>query len=171
MRWAHTSRKTAAALAAFFFLGLASPCAAQSGTAQILPLDPDPLVITTKNGPQSYLVEIADDASERAVGMMFRKTAPQDRAMLFDFGQSRLVTMWMRNTFAPLDILFIDDSLRIVKINPNAVPRSQEFIGSGKAVRFALELAAGEAERDGLRVGDIVQHPYMARALGGATAK
>jgi uncharacterized protein len=170
MRWASSSRNIAAALAAFFFLVLAA-AAAQSETAQILPLDAAPLVIATKNGPKSYLVEIADDASERAVGMMFRKTAPQDRAMLFDFGQTRLVTMWMRNTFAPLDILFIDDEMRIVKISPNAVPRSEEYISSGAPVRFALELAAGEAERDGLRVGDLVQHPAIARALNGAQEK
>jgi uncharacterized protein len=171
MRWASSSRKTAALLAAFFVLGLAPPSAAQSGTPQILPLDAAPVVIATKNGPKSYSVEIADDASERAVGMMFRTSAPQDRAMLFDFGQTRMVTMWMRNTFAPLDILFIGDDMRIAKISPNAVPRSEEFIGSGAPVRFALELAAGEAEHDGLRVGDLVQHPAIARALNGAQDK
>jgi uncharacterized protein len=152
-------------------MSLALPFAAQSETAQILPLDPAPLVIATQNGPKSYQVEIADDASERAVGMMFRKSAPQDQGMLFDFGQTRLVTMWMRNTFAPLDILFIDDEMRIIKINPNAVPRSEEYIGSGEPVRFALELAAGEAERDGIQVGDLVQHPAMARAVNGAQEK
>ena len=145
--------------------------AAQTATAQILPLDAEPLVIATQNGPKSYLVEIADDASERAVGMMFRETAPQDRAMLFDFGQTRLVTMWMRNTFAPLDIVFIGDDMRIVKISANAVPKSEEFISSREPVRFALELAAGEAERDGLRVGDLVQHPAIAHALSGDQAK
>ena len=57
---------------------------------QILPLDPQPLVIAARGGPRSYSVEIADDASERAVGMMFRKSAPRDRGMLFDFGQIAL---------------------------------------------------------------------------------
>ena len=137
----------------------------------MLPLDPQPLVIATQSGPKSYLVEIADDASERAVGMMFRASAPQNRGMLFDFGQTRLVTMWMRNTFAPLDIIFISDEMRIVKISPNAVPRSEEFIGSGEPVRFALELAAGEAERGGMKPGDLVQHSAIMRALSGNQAK
>jgi uncharacterized protein len=170
MRWASSSRNIAATLAAFFFLVLAAT-GAQSEAAQILPLDPAPLVIATKNGLKSYSVEIADDASERAVGMMFRMSAPQDQGMLFDFGQTRLVTMWMRNTFAPLDIVFIGDDMRIVKISADAVPRSEEFISSREPVRFALELAAGEAERDGLRVGDLVQHPAIARALNGAQKK
>jgi uncharacterized protein len=172
MRLAISSGKTAAVLAAFFFVSLTSPAAlAESAGAQILPLDPEPLVIAAKGGPKSYSVEIADDSSERAVGMMFRKTAPQDRAMLFDFGQTRMVTMWMRDTYVPLDILFIDESMRIVKISANAVPRSDDIIGSGGPVRFALELAAGEAERDRLSIGDLVQHPAIARALKGAPAK
>ncbi len=157
-------------MAAFFFLGVPLPAAAGEGSAQVLPLDPQPVVIAAQSGSKSYSVEIADNASERAVGMMFRKTAPQDRAMLFDFGQTRLVTMWMRNTFVPLDILFIDDEMRIVTISRNAVPRSEEFISSGGPVRFALELAAGEADRDGLRVGDLVQHPAMVRDRNGAQA-
>jgi uncharacterized protein len=159
-------------LAAFFFTSLTSPAAlAESASAQMLPLDPEPLVIAARDGPKSYSVEIADDSSERAVGMMFRTSAPQDRAMLFDFGQTRMVTMWMRNTFVPLDILFIGEDMRIVKISRNAVPRSEDIIGSGGPVRFALELAAGEAERDRLRVGDLVQHPAIVRALQEAPAK
>jgi uncharacterized protein len=170
MRWAHSSQNIAVVMAAFFFVVLQLPAAADSGTAQILQLDTQPVIIATQNGPKSYLVEIADDASERAVGLMFRKTAPQDRAMLFDFGPSRIVTMWMRNTFVPLDILFIDEKMRIVTISRNAVPHSEEFISSGGPVRFALELAAGEADRNGLRIGDRVQHPAMERELNGAQA-
>ena len=170
MRWAHSSQNIAVVMAAFFFMAVPLPAAADEGSAQILPLDPQPVVIATRNGPKSYSVEIADDASERAVGMMFRKSAPQDSAMLFDFGQTRLVTMWMRNTFVPLDILFIDDEMRIVTISRNAVPRSEEFISSGGPVRFALELAAGEADRDGLRVGDRVRHPAMVRDRNGVQA-
>ena len=171
MRWASSSRNIAAALAAFFFLARSFAAAAESGSAQILPLDPQPLMIATRDGPKSFAAEIADDASERAVGMMFRTAAPQDRAMLFDFGEARLVTMWMRNTLVPLDILFIDENMRIVRISPDAVPRSEQFISSGEPVRFALELAAGEAERSGIQVGDLVQHPALARALGGEQAK
>lgn len=154
-------------MAAFFFLSPLSPdAAAQTGGELVLPLDPAPLVISTGRGPKAYKIEIADDASERAVGMMFRQLTPLDRGMLFDFGETRLVTMWMRNTFVPLDILFIGEDMRVSKISSNAEPRSLDIIGSGGPVRFALELAAGSAERDGIGLGDKVQHPSMARALG-----
>ena len=171
MRWARSSRNIAAFLAAFFVVVLITPAAmAETGAAQILPVDPLKLVIATKNGQRSYFIEIADDFSERAVGMMFRRSAPADRAMLFDFGESRLVTMWMRNTFVPLDIVFIGEDLRIVKISADAEPLSLAIIGSQEPVRFALELAAGAAKRDGLRVGDSVEHPAITRSLAKAPA-
>jgi uncharacterized protein len=169
MRWAHSSRNIAAAMAAFFVVVLMTPAAkAENTTAQILPVDPQKLVIATKDGPRSYFIEVADDASERAVGMMFRKSAEPIRAMLFDFGETRLVTMWMRNTFLPLDIVFIGEDRRIVKISANAEPLSLAIIGSQEPVRFALEFAAGAAKRDGLRVGDLVAHPAVTRSLARA---
>lgn len=159
-------------MAAFFLVGLIAPTAiAETSAAQILPVDPQKLVIATKNGWRSYFIEVADDSSERAVGMMFRRSTPADHAMLFDFGESRLVTMWMRNTFVPLDIVFIGEDMLIVKINANAVPQSLDIIGSGEPVRFALELAAGVAQRDGLQVGDSVQHPAIAASLAKVPTK
>ena len=137
----------------------------------MLTVDPQPLMIESASGRRAYAIEIADDASERAIGMMFRKSAPEGRGMLFDFGQNRLVTMWMRNTFVPLDILFIDQEMRIVKISAKAEPQSLAIIGSGEPVRFVLELAAGAALRDGLRCGDIVQHPALALAVESGKSK
>jgi uncharacterized protein len=158
-------------MAAFFVFGLILPAAvAQTNAAQILPVDPQKLVIGTKNGPRSYFIEVADESTERAIGMMFRRSAPADRAMLFDFGESRLVNMWMRNTFVPLDIVFVGDDMRIARIIFNAVPQSLDIIGSDEPVQFALELAAGVALRDGLQVGDLVQHPAIAAGLAKARA-
>lgn len=138
----------------------------QSGAAQTLAIDPQPLVIATARGAKSYRIEIADDPSERATGMMFRRTAPPDLGMLFDFGETRQVSIWMRNTLVPLDIIFISEDRRIVKISANAEPLSLAIIGSDEPVRFALELAAGAAARDGLHVGDLVQHLAMQLSLG-----
>jgi uncharacterized protein len=153
-------------MAAFFVLVLTAPAAlAETGGAQILPVDPQKLVIAAMDGPRSYFIEVADDSSERAVGMMFRKTAEPGRAMLFDFGETRPVTMWMRNTFVPLDIVFIGEDAKIAKISANTEPLSLAIIGSLEPVRFVLELAAGVARRDGLRVGDSVEHPAITRSL------
>jgi uncharacterized protein len=158
MRWAFSSRKTAAVLAAFFFSLLISGCAHSQDAAQQLPLDPQALEIATSAGIKTYLVEIADDNSERGIGLMNRKSMPDGQGMLFDFQTTRLVQMWMKNTFVPLDILFIGENGRVESIAENTVPQSLDIIGSRDEVLFALELAAGTAKRDGIKPGDQVRH-------------
>jgi uncharacterized protein len=158
MRWAFSSRKTAAVLAAFFFSLLISGCAHSQDAAQQLPLDPQALEIATSAGIKTYLVEIADDSSERGIGLMNRKSMPDGQGMLFDFQTTRLVQMWMKNTFVPLDILFIGENGRVESIAENTVPQSLDIIGSRDEVLFALELAAGTAKRDGIKPGDQVRH-------------
>jgi uncharacterized protein len=157
MRWAFSSRKIAAVLAAFFISAFLTSCT-HAENIQQLPLDPQPLEIMTATGVKTYLIEIADDNSERGIGLMNRKTVPDGQGMLFDFKTTRLVQMWMKNTFVPLDIVFIEDSGRIESIAENTVPQSLDIIGSKDEVRFALELIAGTAKREGIRPGDMVRH-------------
>jgi uncharacterized protein len=158
MRRAFSSQKTAAVLAAFFLGIMVGGCAHSQGAAQQLPVDPQPLEITTRAGLKSYLIEIADDNSERSIGLMYRKMVLEGQGMLFDFGTTRLVQMWMRNTPAPLDILFIKEDGHIESIAENTIPLSLDIIGSNDEVRFALELAAGTAKRDSIKPGDMVRH-------------
>jgi uncharacterized protein len=158
MRRAFSSRKTAAVLAAFFFSVLFSGCAHSQDAPQQLPLDPQPLEIVTPAGIKTYLIEVADDNSERGIGLMNRKSMPEGQGMLFDFQTARLVQMWMKNTYVPLDILFIGENGRIESIAANTVPQSLDIIGSKYEVRFALELVAGTAMRAGIKPGDQVRH-------------
>jgi uncharacterized protein len=157
MRWAFSSRKIAAVLAAFFVLIMASGCS-HAQDAQQLPLDPQPLEVMTSASTRTYLIEIANDNSERGIGLMNRKSMPDGQGMLFDFQTTRLVQMWMKNTYVPLDILFITEDGRVESIAENTVPLSLDIVGSRDEVRFALELAAGTAKRDGIRLGDQVRH-------------
>jgi uncharacterized protein len=157
MRWAFSSRKTAAVLAAFFVSVIVSGCS-HAQEAQQLPLDPQPLEIVVSAGVKTYLIEIADDNSERGIGLMNRKSIPEGQGMLFDFQTTRLVQMWMKNTYVPLDILFIEENGRIESISENTVPKSLDIIGSRDEVRFALELVAGTAKRDGIKPGDQARH-------------
>jgi uncharacterized protein len=157
MRWAFSSRKIAAVLAAFFFSVLASACS-HAQDAQQLPLDPQPLEIVTSAGVKTYLIEIADDNNERGIGLMNRKSMQERQGMLFDFQTTRLVQMWMKNTFIPLDILFIEEDGRVESIAENTVPQSLDIVSSRDEVRFALELVAGTAKREGIKAGDRVRH-------------
>jgi uncharacterized protein len=157
MRWAFSSRKIAAVLAAFFISASLTGCT-HAQDIQQLPLDPQPLEIVTSAGVKSYLIELADDNNERGIGLMNRKSMPDGQGMLFDFQTTRLVQMWMKNTFVPLDILFIEEDGRIESIAENTVPQSLDIIGSKDEVRFALELVAGTAKREGIKPGDQVRH-------------
>jgi uncharacterized protein len=157
MRWAFSSRKIAAVLAAFFVSAYLTGCT-HAQDIQQLPLDPQPLEIVTSAGTKSYLIEIADDNNERGIGLMNRKSMPDGQGMLFDFQTTRLVQMWMKNTFVSLDILFIAEDGRVESIAENTVPQSLDIVGSKDEVRFALELVAGTAKREGIKAGDRVRH-------------
>ena len=108
---------------------------------------------TTDGRRVSFSVELAIDDSQRMQGLMHRRTMPADHGMLFDFAQTRLVTMWMKNTVLPLDMLFIDENGVTQHVRENAVPYSEELISSGGEVRYVLELNAGTARRLGIGVG------------------
>lgn len=74
--------------------------------------------------------------------------------MLFLHKRNRVVTMWMANTYLPLDMLFIEADGRIARIAANTIPQSRDTISSRKRVRAVLELNAGTARRLGISVGD-----------------
>ena len=95
--------------------------------------------------------------TQQEVGLMFRPTVPADGGMLFDWGTPRDIAMWMRNTVAPLDMLFINADGTIRRIAENTTPQSLATIPAGGAGRGALEAAAGTAARLHIRVGDKVE--------------
>lgn len=112
----------------------------------------------------AFTVELALDAAQRQQGLMNRETMDAEAGMLFDFGQTRPVLMWMKDTYLPLDMLFISESGRIDHIRAQAVPQSEEIIDSRGAVRFVLELNGGAAARLNIQVGDIVASKQIAKA-------
>ncbi|HEY0203343.1 MAG TPA: DUF192 domain-containing protein [Acetobacteraceae bacterium] len=144
-----------AALAAAPFAALAQ----MPDTTKAQPeLPKEKLVIVTRNGVRhDFMVEMALQPDQQTVGLMFRPSVPADGGMLFDWGAPRDSTMWMRNTVAPLDMLFINADGTIHHIAEDAVPQSLATIPSGGPVRATLELAAGTAKRLGIRVGDKVE--------------
>src|SRR3546814_5004902 len=87
-----------------------------------------------------------------------------DAGMLFLFGGSKVRAMWMKNTLIPLDMLFIDETGKIVRIEERTVPHSERAIVSGGPVSAVLELNAGTASRLSIKPGDRVRHPAFARS-------
>ena len=118
----------------------------------------EPLTIATDGDATMFTVEIADTEASRERGLMFRQRLPEDRGMLFDFGEPRPVSMWMKNTYIPLDMLFIRADGTIAYIAENTVPKSLDTIGISEPVKAVLELPAGTARKKQIRAGDTVFH-------------
>jgi uncharacterized membrane protein (UPF0127 family) len=89
---------------------------------------------------------------------MFRRSMAPDRGMLFDFEQVAPVAMWMKNTYLPLDMLFIRADGTVARIAADTEPLSTKVIPSGEPVLAVLELNAGTTARLGIRAGDRVEH-------------
>ena len=120
-------------------------------------------IITQGGQRQTFRVEVARNDADRAQGLMFRRSMPADQGMLFDFGRVEPVSMWMQNTYLPLDMLFIRADGTIARIAANTEPLSTRAISSGEPVLSVLELNAGTAARLGIKAGDRVEHPIFKR--------
>jgi uncharacterized membrane protein (UPF0127 family) len=135
------------ALTLIFLVG-APPLRAQEGLENI--------EIVTSEGPHRFSVEVMRTAEQLEKGLMFRRYMPDDRGMLFDFKTEQPVQFWMKNTYLPLDMLFISRAGKIVSIKENAEPLSEKLIPSGAPVAAVLELNAGTAARIHAKPGDTV---------------
>ena len=120
-----------------------------------------PLEIVTKSGVQVFSVEMATTEEEKTTGLMFRKELPDGKGMLFDFSPEQQVSMWMKNTFISLDMIFIRADGRILRIAENTEPQSTRIIASGGLAKGVLEVIAGTAKKYGIAPGDQVAHPLF----------
>lgn len=119
------------------------------------------LTVVTEGGLRKFDVEVARTDETRAIGLMHRREMAPNQGMLFDFRRDRMVTMWMRNTFISLDMLFIKKDGTIVRVTANTTPHSEKHLSSGEPVRSVLELNAGSAALLGIHPGDKVLHPMF----------
>jgi uncharacterized membrane protein (UPF0127 family) len=132
---------------------LVSPVRAQGGL--------EPLEITTASGPHAFKVEIANDEASREKGLMYRRFMPADRGMLFEFERNEPVAFWMKNTYIPLDMVFIAPDGTVTHIAADAEPLSEAVVPSGGPCVAVLELNGGVAARIGLREGDKVRAAFF----------
>jgi hypothetical protein len=134
-------------------------------TRAVMAADADRLTIVTRGG-QSHVfsLELANTPEARSRGLMFRRELAPDRGMLFEFGARETeVSMWMKNTYISLDMVFIRADGTIRHIAENTTPLSEATISSGGPVRGVLEVIGGTAKRLGIAPGDRVEHPYFQR--------
>ena len=118
----------------------------------------DRLTLETASGKHSIEIEVAETNEDKSLGLMYRPTVPPSTGMLFPYGQPQELTMWMRNTYASLDMVFIRADGIVHRIEFGTEPLSERIISSGGPVSAVLELASGEARRLGLKPGDTVLH-------------
>ncbi len=138
-------------------VGCALPAAQTPATAAAQ----DTIEIVTSSGVHAFAVELATTETERARGLMFRKSLPEGHGMLFDFQTEQQVQFWMRNTYVPLDMIFIRGDGRVLNIAQNATPLSDALIPSAGPVRGVLEVIAGTARKYHIAPGDRVTGSFF----------
>jgi uncharacterized protein len=145
------ARSAVLSLFALGILAQASGFAAGTGT----------LVLKTDSGDHSFNIEVATSDRERALGLMFRRSLPENAGMLFLYDRAQPTAMWMKNTLIPLDMVFISADGKVHRIEQNVEPFSTSLIPSEGPVVGVLELNGGEAAKIGLKRGDKVLYPGL----------
>lgn len=146
-------------------LSRAAMALAVTATALLLAAcsDEGKLVLHTATGDYSFNVEVVDTPEARAKGLMFVQELADDAGMLFDFKEERQVSFWMRNTFIPLDMIFVGADGVVKTIHVNARPHDVTSIPSEVPVQFVLEIPGGRSVEIGLEPGDTMEHALVAK--------
>jgi uncharacterized protein len=115
-----------------------------------------PLAITTASGTHRFRAEVAATLAEQQKGMMFRTAMAPDEAMIFPNTVPQVRSFWMKNTFIPLDIIYVGPDRRVLNI-VTGEPYSLESLPSTGPVINVVEIAGGRAAQLGIKPGDTVQ--------------
>ncbi len=105
----------------------------------------------------AFKVELAVTPEQQEKGLMFRRTLRKDRGMLFIFDSDQFRFFWMKNTYIPLDMIFITSRLEVASIIRHARPLDETTVSSALPVKYVLEINAGEADRCKIKIGSRVQ--------------
>ena len=149
MRWNGDSRRSGCLV---LLLLIAAGCIGQTQFKS------GSLTINTKYDNLYYRVEVADNQRLKSIGLMYRSSLPANQGMLLLNEKPRQLNIWMKNTFIPLDIIYIDTNGYIVKIVENAQTESTKVMPSDGRVQAVLELNAGQVQKRDIAVGDRVTY-------------
>ena len=115
--------------------------------------------LPTVEAMQAFTADrVAETPDQRNIGLMHRNTLAPDRGMLFNFMIEQREQFWMRNTFIPLDMVFVNDDGTIEFIAETTRPHDEKPVGPRAPIMAVLELAGGTAARLGIKRGDVVRH-------------
>jgi len=123
------------------------------------PIRKEELIIEITGSQYRFEVEVADTEEERARGLMFRESLPENEGMLFLYPEPRPVSFWMKNTYIPLDMLFIGSDGLVAAIAEQTQPLSETTIPSTVPVKAVLEINGGLAQTLGIKIGARVRSP------------
>ena len=104
----------------------------------------------------TYWVEIADTPAKAELGLMYRKSLPQNQGMLFIFPYPKIIRMWMKNTYIPLDMIFLNGQNQVICLRENAHPLDENIISCPYPAKMVLELNAGEIKAKNIQLGDVL---------------
>lgn len=124
----------------------------------------DHLTIETGNGPHTFNIEVAESEDDKALGLMFRTSLAPDYGMLFAYPAPREISMWMKNTYISLDMVFINADGTVHRVAARTEPLSEAIISSHGQVVAVLEIAGGAAEKLGIQPGDRVDYGLFPKA-------
>ena len=131
-------------------------------TPSLAELKTERLTITTASGQHDFVVEMAETEAQKAMGLMFRQSLPKRGGMLFAYDRAPFeITMWMRNTYISLDMIFLRKDGRVHRIERGTEPFSERVVASQGNVSAVLEVAAGVADEIDLKPGDRVAHRFF----------
>lgn len=112
-------------------------------------------------GLAQFNVQVADDSSERAQGLMHVAQMPRSAGMLFFYPRAQSVSFWMKNTLIPLDMIFMTPEGIVTRIHENAIPGDLTPIPGGDGVQLVLEINGGLARAIGISEGSEMRHPLV----------
>ncbi|MBO7333084.1 MAG: DUF192 domain-containing protein [Alphaproteobacteria bacterium] len=118
-------------------------------------------IVTERGVEIPFNFAVAKTEKQRELGLSGRKVLPRDSGMIFLSEKERVWYMWMKNTYVPLDMVFLDKEGKITKIHANAEPESLTVISSDMPVKGVLEVSGGLASYLGIKVGDKVSQIYF----------
>ena len=114
------------------------------------------ITLSGKEKNISYFVEIADTPKKAEIGLMYRRSMPQNQGMLFIFPRPKIIQMWMKNTYIPLDMVFFNTQGQVICLHENAKPLDKSIITCPYPASKVLELNAGEIKAKNIQLGDIL---------------